>query len=338
MDFRFGIEHEVAFMRSSGRFADFTNTTYAEFAAIVATLPEYSDDVNCLRLGDAGIRRKRWYIEGIERFDQVGKVLDCIPKGIEIRTTIHSSIAAVIDELAQSLRQLTEAAAPFGFTPTITSHNPIQTEFIPQPPLNQYELNRLQSSPEERTEHLPMLTYGPDLNISVVGASAAQVVDWGRKLTYYSPFILPFSYGGKSIYAGQPWAGRSVRTFYRTGLRPAALVFVEQAQDLLISDPSLTKQAQIPAEVGRIEFKAFDSCDIDRYPALLALLKGLLLDQTLTGRATVPDRALHQRSAIYGFDDPLIDRIARDVLAAVVAVMHQDDEQYHLQHLIPLTV
>lgn len=37
--------------------------------------------------------------------------------------------------------------------------------------------------------------------------------------------------------------------------------------------PSLTKPARLPAEVGRIEFKACDSCDdFALYAALLALL------------------------------------------------------------------
>ncbi len=336
MNFRFGIEHEVAFVRSQGEFADFSNTTYAEFAAIIATLPEYRDDVSCLRVGDAGIRQKRWYIEGIERFDEAGKVLDCIPKGIEIRTTIHESMAGAIAELDQSLDRLTQAAQSFGFQPILTSFNPNQTEFIPNPPLNQYEQQRLKASPEDRTEHLPMLTYGPDLNLSVVGASAAAVIDWGQKLTYYSPFILPFSYG-KSIYAGVPWPGQSVRTFYRTGLRPAVLVFVEHEQDLIQSDPSLTKVAQIAAEIGRIEFKAFDSCEIDRYPALFALLKGLILDQTLPGRATVPDRDLHQRSARFGFNDPLIYRMACQILA-VTADMAREQDRVDLRALERLLV
>jgi hypothetical protein len=323
MNFRFGIEHEVAFVRPDGQFADFTNTRYEEFAAIVAMLPEYAEDTEHLRLGDAGIRRKRWYIEGMERFDQVGKMVDCIAKGIEIRTTIHDSIAGVIAQLQQSYDCLTQAAHCYGFQPILTSFNPHQTKFMPQPPFNAYEQRQLQVSPEDRTEHLAMLSYGPDLNLSVVGASAAQVIDWGQKLTYYSPFIIPFSFG-ESMYAGQPWCGRSVRTFYRTGLRPAVLVYVEQEQDLITSDPSLVKLAKIPAEVGRIEFKAFDSCAIEHYPELFVLLKGLLLDQTLTGRAMVPDRALHQRAAQFGFDDVLIYETACEILAALTKLTNQE--------------
>ncbi len=321
MKFQFGIEHEVAFLRSNGEFADFTNTEYEEFAAIVAQLPEYESDQTCLRMGDQGIRRKRWYIEGIERFDDSGNLVKCIPKGIEIRTTVHSSIAETLKELRSSFEQLIAVAGRFGFSPIATSFNPTQTAFIPDPPLNRYELHRMAQSPEDRTEHLPMLTYGPDLNLSVVGASVAQTIDWAKKLTYYSPYLVPFSYS-PCHYNGRPWPGKSVRTFYRTGLRPAVLAFVQDPQTLIESDPSLTKLTPKASEWGRLEFKAFDSCeDFERYAALFTLLKGLLLDDRLMGRAIVPNRALHQQSASLGWASEEIYQGSHQVLTAAMAAM-----------------
>lgn len=35
-----------------------------------------------------------------------------------------------------------------------------------------------------QTAHIPMLTQGPDLNLSAEGLTAAQLVDIGHKLTY----------------------------------------------------------------------------------------------------------------------------------------------------------
>ena len=148
-----------------------------------------------------------------------------------------------------------------------------------------------------------MMTYGPDLIFSIYCLSTEALIQAGKKLTYYSPAIVPFSFSSP-FYGQQLWSGLSVRTHLRTGHRPAAMVFVEHSDELISSSPSLTKIARLPAEVGRIEFKACDSCgDFELYGSLLALLKGIVLDQTLSGLALVPDAARHQQSAIHGFQD-----------------------------------
>lgn len=316
-EFKFGIEHEVAFVRPNGEFADFSNTSFAEFDTIISKLPQYVQDYPQLRIGDAGIKLKRWYIEGFERFNEKGKVTDCPPKGIEIRTTVHDSIDQTLSQLTESFERLRSEAIKSGFLPALTSFHPYRDHFVPKPPLNTYEQKRRQESPEMQTAHIPMLTQGPDLNLSTEGLTPTQLIDIGRKLTYYSPFIIPFSYSSP-FYQGRLWSGPSVRTFYRTGARPAAMVFVEREIDLVNSMPSLTQLARVPAEIGRIEFKAFDSCgDFELYGSLLALLKGLVLDQSLDGRATTPNTALHQRSAKFGFNDEAIYAQAQDVLNAV---------------------
>ena len=174
MEFSFGIEHEVAFLNREGEFADFSRTTFDDFNQIIEELPLYPQDYPQLRIGDAGIKKKRWYIEGFERFEDSEKVVDCVPKGIEIRTTIHSSIKDTISELTESFHLLTDIASSFGFTPVLVSFNPFHTVFEPDPPLNAYEIKRRQASPEKQTAHIPMLTYGPDLNLSVKGLTTEE--------------------------------------------------------------------------------------------------------------------------------------------------------------------
>ncbi|WP_066375529.1 MULTISPECIES: glutamate--cysteine ligase [unclassified Anabaena] len=326
MVFLFGIEHEVAFLNQEGKFADFACTKFAEFAQIVDRLPIYPDDHLQLRVGDAGIRKKRWYIEGFERFGNSDEVIDCHSKGIEIRTTIHSDIQGAIHELSNSFRLLIEVAADFGFSPILTSFHPYKPVFEPQPPLNEYEIKQLQAYPDEQTANIYMVSYGPDLNISVPDLPIEQVIDIGKKLTYYSPYIVPFSFSSP-FYNGTLWQGLSVRTFIRTGKRPAALVFVAEQEQLIKSVPSLTKIARLPAEVGRIEFKAFDSCDdFLIYGALLALLKGLILDESLTGRAITPDASLHQLSAKEGFDNEDILMNATTIVQAATAALGDDPD------------
>ncbi|WP_414620586.1 glutamate--cysteine ligase [Calothrix sp. CCY 0018] len=324
--FHFGIEHEVAFINNAGNFADFSNVKFNDFNQIVEKLPVYQDDYPELRIGDAGIKQKRWYIEGFERFADSEKVIECVPKGIEIRTTINPDIHSAIAELSESFRLLRETAAEYGFSPALISFNPHYDAFAPNPPLNEYETKRRQASPEKQTANIPMLTYGPDLNISMVGLSTERIIDIGKKLTYYSPYIIPFSYSSP-FYQGRLWEGFSVRTFVRTGRRPAAMVFLEKQQELIKSIPSLTKIARIPAEIGRIEFKAFDSCsNFSMYAALLALLKGIVLDESLSGRAIVPDAQKHQLSAQEGFDNEEIFQNAKLILQVVETTLKNDPD------------
>ena len=331
--FYFGIEHEIAFLNRQGDFADFTNTQFEEFDAIIARLPRYEEDYPQLRVGDAGIKVKRWYIEGYERFNDAGQVIDCPPKGIEIRTTIHDSIEGVIAELRASFRLLAEEAAGAGFSPVWISFNPFRTDFIPDPPLTRYEQRRRHGSPEMLTAEIPMLTYGPDLSLSRPGWDDAAIIDIGRKLTYYSPYIIPFSFSSP-FFDGRLWQGYSARTWRRTGPRPAVMVFLHNPAHAIDSAPSLTQPARVPAEAGRIEFKAFDSCrDFDLYAALLALLKGLALDDSLSGRATTPDLRLHRHAARYGFDDPAIAEMAEQALNAARIALGDDPDADRLSIL-----
>jgi hypothetical protein len=334
--FAFGIEHEVAFIRADGQFADFTNTTFAEFDQIIAQLPIYPADYPQLHVGDAGIRKKRWYIEGLERFSDTGDLIGFAPKGIEIRTTPHSTIQAAIAELTISFDRLRDVASAYGFTPVALSFNPYRTEFMYDPPLNAYEQQLRDDEPEYQTEHLPMVTYGPDCNLSIAGLPFERVIDLGQKLTFYSPILVAFSLNAP-LYAGRLWDGLSVRTATRTGVRPAVRVYVKHEQHLVPSTPILTKLARNQAEIGRIEFKAFDSvADFGLYAGLLALLKGLALDDTLPGRATVPDAALHQRVARAGFADDWVAQSAATTLAAAVAALGSDPDAVLLAPLTAL--
>ena len=151
-----------------------------------------------------------------------------------------------------------------------------------------------------------MVTYGPDLNLSCAELGPAELVDVGRKLTHYSPWLVPLSFSSP-FRDGRPWGGLSARTDVRTGARPAVLVFLDADQPQVDADPSLTQVARIPAEVGRIEFKAFDACpDPTLYGELLSLLTGLVLDRTLPGRRTTPDAAAHRHVARVGLADDAV--------------------------------
>ena len=324
--FLFGIEHEVAFLNHRGKFADFSCTSFKDFSPIIDMLPSYPGDYSQLRIGDAGIKKKRWYIEGFERFANSEEVIECVPKGIEIRTSIHHDISSTIAELSESFLLLRQAASILGFSPVLASFNPYLTVFEPLPPLNDYEIRRRKNYSQKQTFNIPMLSYGADLNISVAGLSEEEIIDIGRKLTYYSPYIIPFSFSSP-FYKGEIWEGLSARTFFRSKEKPPVMVFVDKEEQLGSSFPDFTRVARIPAEVSRIEFKACDCCDdFSIYAGLLALLKGLILDESLDGRADTPDRALHQISAKEGFDNQDIYISAKEILSAVENALDLDPD------------
>ncbi len=331
--FRYGIEHETALARPDGRFADFKNTTFEELQAIIDMLPLYEEDYPGLEVGDQAIKLKRWYVEGFERFGPTGELVRCDPKGIETRTPIRASIASAVARLEADFRLLASRALTLGFCPIGIGHNPRRPCYRIEPELNAWEKDHRRACPEDRTAHLHMTTYGPDLNISWSRLGDAEVVDVGAKLTYYSPYIVPFSFSSP-FYEGQLWGGLSVRTYIRTGVRPAARVFLAGRSSMIHSDPSLTQLSRVEAEAGRIEFKAFDACpDLTLYAELLTLIKGLVIDERLDGRRTVPDAELHRVSAWAGFDDPEIRAGVRTVLRCAEAALSDAQDLTRIQRL-----
>lgn len=324
-EFRFGIEHEFAVIDDRGVLCDFVTSTFDELDRVIAPLPTIATDYPSLRVGDLGIKSKRWYIEGFERFSSQGEYLRTDPKGFEIRTPICASLDVAVSTLDADLARWHDSAQVYGYRPVRTSLNPFRTEYVPTPPLNAWEIAQ-RLTPEEQTAHIHMLTYGPDISFSHPALTSERTIDIGRKLTYYSPWLVPFSFSSP-FFADELWGGLSRRTYYRTGARPAVLVFVGSDDECIPSHPTLTDKARLPAEKGRIEFKAFDCPpDTDLYRSLGTLLLGLALDDTLPGRAIVPDAAAHQRSAREGFADKDVLAGAREALraarAALPAPMH----------------
>lgn len=330
--FKWGLEHEFPLIKKGNIFCDFSNTTFSDWDVIIQQLPEYSSDRDSLRIGDLGIKVKRWYIEGFERFNEQGEFLYAVPKGIEVRTPICSSLQEAVTTLVADIDIWNQVAATFDYTPAKVSFNPFQqNEFIPNPPENTWELKQRAGT----SEYLHMLTYGPDINLSHPDITPHQLTEIGQKLTYYSPFIVPFSFSSP-FYKGALWGGLSRRTYYRTGRRPVVAVFLPDESHVIRSTPTLTKVARLPAEVGRIEFKAFDMIsDLSLYEALGTLLLGIILSNDLPGRLLVPNQALHQKSAQLGFADKEISEGARVVLKAAQAALPVELHK-HLQPLIKM--
>lgn len=334
----YGIEQEIPLLRDNGKsFADFTNTDHKQLQVIIDKLPLYQGDYPILRVGDLGIKQKRWYVEGYERFDESGKFIKSIPKSFEIRTLPHDSIGGALTELSESYKKIVEFLGPSGFLPTWISFNPIHGLFTPEPPLNSFEQKMRLGSPEAQTANIAQLTFGPDLSISSPDFNDKDLIDIGKKLTYYSPFIIPFSFSSPFT-EGKLWAGLSHRTYLRTGARPAVMVFLHDKKYNIESRPSLTQESRVPAERGRIEFKAFDTCcDLDLYRALFILIEGIIKDTVLPGRALVPDKNMHQKSAMFGFSNTAIAETAREVIKRARQVLPNSPDSHLFDKLEDMT-
>ena len=305
---KFGLEAEYALVRPDGRFADFTNTHYSEVRQLIDPLPDYRHPE--LRIGDAGIRVKSWYVEGDERFDEQGRSVGLAFKGIEIRTavfpTIDESLASLRDlrsMLDRELKARNWSYVAIGFNPCTKSYDPTYTPW-------ETAFQALHIA-----HHLPQistLSYGPDLNFSFSNDSAERVLEIVRRLTYYSPYIVPFSFSSPLL-GGALWDGLSYRTYRRTGDRPAALAHLSGTH----AHP-LVKEADPASQHLRIEFKAFDMVADDQLLAeLFYLIFGISMADPgkLPGAADLPDRQLHQKVARTGFDDDEFREGAGKVLA-----------------------
>lgn len=316
----FGIEFEYLLVdrggAEPGRIRDFTNLDYAWLAPRLAERPGCGDPA--LAVGDLGIRRGYWYIEGDERFRDDGSFRTMAVKGVEIRTPPRPGIAAAVASLLDIERQLAATLAAHELGLAIVAYNPLRPAYAFEPPLNPWESALRQRQRAYDGARVATLSYGPDLNISFPGWDARRGLAAARRLAACAPFIVPFSFSSP-FYCGEPWAGGSKRTYERAGQRPLVKFFLPAGHPL--ADDPLVQTARLEREVGRIEFKAFDAF---LSPAVLAacgyLLAGICLADGLRPPPGDPV-ALLRRGALTGFADDSLRRGAHSVLAAAARAL-----------------
>ncbi|MGH3350457.1 MAG: glutamate-cysteine ligase family protein [Nocardioides sp.] len=313
----------------AGTFHDFGDLDFTTLQAALADGSGSSDED--LVRGDLGIKSGYWYLEGDERFTPDGTFDTMLVKGVEIRTPICSSTTEAADRLLDLQELIAKRLAPLGLRLGIVGFNPVREAYVLDPPLNEWEQAMRTEHREYDHAEVSNLSYGPDINLSFPDLEAAEVVALAQRLTYYSPFLVPFSFSSP-FHAGRPWRGPSKRTYERTWRRVATRCFVSSppagAETTLVHPP------RIPREEGRIEFKAFDAfLSRDLLLAGAALTLGVCLADDLPGLADTPSRDLHQRAATSAFTDPEIAAGARDVLAAARRALAGRPEAGHLEVL-----
>lgn len=336
-DFLFGIEHEIPLIDKQGNFLDYRKLNLNVLTKIIQKFPIYQNDYPFLRIGDLGLKVKRLYVEGLEIFDDHGYLKKEYPKGLELRTKFYSNINQLFKDFLNDFNLAKKEILKFNLAPTFLSFNPYLSKIKIKIKLNKYEkmLRRFDSG--RITAPFTLLTFGPDLNISYKELSDKEILDIVLKLNYYTPFIIPFSFSSP-FYKGKLWDGYSVRTYFRSKLRPSAIGFVSDKK--LISKYKhkwILDEKRVSAEKGRIEFKAVDNIwDINIYKGLLVLLKGLVLDSKLKDRAESSDLKLMELSAKYGFDNKLIYDGAFEILSAANNTYLNIEDKKYIKYLFNL--
>jgi Glutamate-cysteine ligase family 2(GCS2) len=282
--FRFGLEAEFLLVdASSFRALWHPDLQFEGLSAILEAIP--ADDFQCESFKVEPPHRKPgpYVVEGYHLPDSQMNPIGLLPKGVEIRTPVRSSIEESLDALKVLHGRLQRALAKVGFQAVALSFHPTEVDF---------------SGPQNKRRHdywqwaiAAMLTYGPDVNISLPEALTRRIdaKDLSEKVNYYAPALVALTLSSP-LRGGKLWRirgrlGKSVRTYHRSVVAPALEIH--------------------PEERFRLEFKPFEmTCSLLDYRNYFLLWLTLLLDEGLIGRASDETR-------IYD-----LGRIARDGIEA----------------------
>ena len=298
---RMGIEQEFVFADKEGRYLDSDIVDYSLFSDIVDDFPAFEGDDVYLECKSLEQYPKRCYVEGFERHDPAGKRVETLPKGLEIRTLPHASVAGVIEEFRSSYAVVMRLAERSGLTPVLTSRHPFKTSLALDSRLDAGE-SRVRTKQELAVAMRSMLSHGLHVSVSLGDFTAEQMLGLVAKVNYYTPALIPWSFSSP-FYQGKAFDGLCCRNYFRAETRRMVDLHNRQGTQVL-------------------EFRGFDACaDTHLLEALLILFCGFLLDESLPGRLPEQDPERLRRSSIKGFDDPSLREQGWLVLRAAQAVL-----------------
>lgn len=289
--FRFGLEAEYLLVEA-GTFRPLWHPDL-DFATLNAALEAIPTDdlppADGLELAAPHRKRMPFYVEGYHLPDPEAEMPGLLPKGIEIRTPTCDSPEAAVLLLGELHGRLQAALGGLDLRAVALSHHPIEDRFAG--PRGRRSPDRWHWAEEA------MLTYGPDINVSLPPHLAAwlDLDDLHARVNAYAPALAALSLAAP-LHRGLPWlidgrAGKSVRTYRRSRVGPALRLH--------------------PKQPGRLEFKCFEmSPRLADFHAFLLLWLAVVLDDGLSIRAI-------DRSRI---DD--LAAVARDGLEVARAHQH----------------
>ena len=212
-----------------------------------------------------------WIVEGYGVPDADFKVIDALPKGVEIRTPVCASIQETLAVYETLYERLKTGLASLNMVPLAISHHPTESKFTGAQNKRRHDFWQWAME--------VMTTYGPDINVSfpqdITKKIFSNVEDLHAKVDYYAPAMAAISLNSPFL-NGKPWEvkgarGLSHRTFRRSTIAPA----IELHED----------------ENFRIEFKVFEmTSNVRDFEAYFLLTTALFLDEELKGRASRYER------------------------------------------------
>jgi len=269
--FRFGVEAEFMLADAQAfRPLWHQDVTFNELNKVLESIP--FDDLpplDGLELESPHSKLMPFAVEGYHVPAPDLTPIDLLPKGIEIRTPVCSSIEECLNCLKKLHDRLQSALVERGYRMVSLSHHPTEHHF--EGPQNKRRYDYWQWAMEV------MVTYGPDINISLPPELNEQLdtADLHAKVNYYSPALAALTLASP-LYRGGLWRirgeiGKSIRTYRRSVIAPAIELH--------------------PEENGRLEFKLFEATNrLDDYYGFFLLWLAVLLDDGMEGRASEQSR------------------------------------------------
>jgi hypothetical protein len=307
---KIGIEQEFVFADESTGYLDADNTPYSVFSSIVDGLAVHQGDDSALDCKSLEQYPKRCYVEGFERHDPDGNVIETIPKGLEIRTMPHESVDDVVAEFRNTYTEVMELSRKAGLSPVLTSMHPFKSQLALDGRLDETE-RKVRSESRLAVARRSMLTHGLHVNVSVAGSPLSQMQSLVEKVNYYTPSLVPWSFSSP-FYNGLLFDGLCARNHSRANTR--SMADLDERQGIQV-----------------LEFRGFDAVsDARLLTALLNLFCGLVVEDSLQGRTAVQDPDRLKRSSLYGFSHPEFRAEGRAMLKAARPVLGERAESLDL--------
>ena len=303
--FRFGLEAEFMLVDAETfRPLWHHDLTFAELNETLESIP--FDDLPSLEGLDLEPPHRKlmpFAVEGYHVPDPDMNPIDLLPKGIEIRTPVCTSIGDCLKCLRTLHVRLDSTLVEHGYRMVSLSHHPIEYTF--GGPQNKRRYDFWQWAMEV------MVTYGPDINVSLPRElnDRLDFKDLHAKVNHYGPAMAALSLASP-LYRGGLWTirgqvGKSIRTYRRSVIAPAIELH--------------------PHENGRLEFKLFEATNrLADYHAYFLLWLTVLLDDGLKGRAYHQTR-IYDLGAVarFGMDADGVRERADEVLTNAPAVLEK---------------